>query len=178
MRTTALVQPHSSAVYYPYLLGGLIFCLVGDVCLALRGEKTFQAGLIAFVLGQVLYILGFRSLIAIREWIVPGSYVVWSLSLFFFFWLRPRLGAMTMPVAAYIVVITVMTTGALAVFLKTGHSVSGRMLILSGAVLFYFSDVLVAREKFIKKEFLNRQIGLPLYYVGQFLLAFSVGLIK
>jgi hypothetical protein len=33
----------------------------------------------------------------------------------------------------------------------------------------------VARNKFIRNEFLNRLVGLPLYYLGQFLLAFSIG---
>jgi hypothetical protein len=51
----------------------------------------------------------------------------------------------------------------------------GRFMVLIGAVLFYFSDIFVARNRFIKKEYLNRLCGLPLYYCGQFLLAFSIG---
>ncbi|TFG38533.1 MAG: hypothetical protein E4H39_00070 [Syntrophobacterales bacterium] len=50
-------------------------------------------------------------------------------------------------------------------------------MIFVGALCFYFSDIFVARDRFFRKEFLNRLIGLPLYYLGQFLLAFSVGLI-
>jgi len=45
-------------------------------------------------------------------------------------------------------------------------------------VSFYISDLFVARDRFFKTEFSNRLLGLPLYYAGQFLLAFSVGLIK
>lgn len=33
-------------------------------------------------------------------------------------------------------------------------------------------------DRFIKKQMLNRCIGLPLYYAGQFLLAFSVGVVR
>lgn len=51
----------------------------------------------------------------------------------------------------------------------------GRFMVLIGAVLFYISDIFVARNRFIKKEYLNRLCGLPLYYCGQFLLAFSIG---
>jgi hypothetical protein len=51
------------------------------------------------------------------------------------------------------------------------------VLILAGAVSFYFSDVFVARNKFINNEFRNRLVGLPLYYLGQFLLAFSPGMV-
>jgi hypothetical protein len=54
----------------------------------------------------------------------------------------------------------------------------GRLLALVGALGFYLSDVFVARNRFIKPEYLNRFIGLPLYYGGQFLLAFSVGLLS
>jgi hypothetical protein len=46
-----------------------------------------------------------------------------------------------------------------------------------GALGFYVSDVFVARQRFLKSEIVNRLIGLPLYYGGQFLLAFSVCLI-
>ena len=31
---------------------------------------------------------------------------------------------------------------------------------------------------FMQREMLNRTIGLPLYYAGQFLLAFSVGVVR
>jgi uncharacterized membrane protein YhhN len=55
---------------------------------------------------------------------------------------------------------------------------SGRFMVFSGAVAFYFSDVFVARDRFMKKEFLNRLVGLPLYYAGQFLIAFSLGFMK
>ncbi|MDD3992851.1 MAG: hypothetical protein PHV70_11955 [Desulfobacteraceae bacterium] len=37
------------------------------------------------------------------------------------------------------------------------------------------SDLFVARQRFVAPAFSNRLLGLPLYYIGQFLLAFSVG---
>ncbi|HDP24776.1 MAG TPA: lysoplasmalogenase, partial [Deltaproteobacteria bacterium] len=40
---------------------------------------------------------------------------------------------------------------------------------------FYISDIFVARNRFVKQEFINRALGLPLYYLGQFLIAFSLG---
>jgi len=51
------------------------------------------------------------------------------------------------------------------------------MMVFSGASRFYISDLFLARDRFVKKEPANRFIGLPLYYIGQFLLAFSVGLL-
>jgi uncharacterized membrane protein YhhN len=46
--------------------------------------------------------------------------------------------------------------------------------VAAGAVLFYLSDLAVARHRFVKAEFLNRGIGLPLYYAGQVLIALSI----
>ena len=175
---TALLQPHSIPAYYHYLLIGLIFCLMGDVCLALPQKKAFMGGLVAFLVGHVFYIFGFLSLTSIFYWISTGMFIIFGVSAFIFFWLRPRLRSMLIPVLLYILVITVMASGAWAVFWKSSFQISGRALILVGSFCFYFSDVFVARNKFIKEEYRNRLFGLPLYYAGQFMLAFSTGFLK
>ena len=175
---TTLLQPHSVPAYYHYLFIGLIFCLIGDVCLALPQEKAFMGGLVAFLVGHLFYIFSFLSLIQISYWISTGLLIMFGMSTLVFFWLRPHLKSMLIPVLIYILVITVMASGAWAVFLKSSFQTSGKTLLLAGSLCFYFSDVFVARNKFIKEEYRNRLLGLPLYYAGQFLLAFSVGLLK
>src|SRR4030043_1396469 len=175
---TALLQPYSVPAYYHYLLVGLIFCLVGDVCLALPQKKAFMGGLVAFLVGHLLYILSFSSLIPISHWFSSGLFIFFGISALIFFWLRPHLKSMLIPVLIYILVITIMAIGALAVFWKSSFQVSGRVLILAGALCFYVSDLFVARHRFIKEEYRNRLFGLPLYYTGQFMLAFSIGLLK
>lgn len=86
-------------------------------------------------------------------------------------WLRPNLDeAMVGPVAAYVVVISVMVIAALA---TAGFDLDGR--IVAGAGLFYMSDLFVARQRFVAPGFVNRLVGLPLYYAGQILLALSSG---
>jgi uncharacterized membrane protein YhhN len=82
---------------------------------------------------------------------------------------------MNLPVLLYIIVITIMVVGAWSVIGDTQLAFFGRVVIFVGALSFYFSDVFVARNRFLKPGFINRLIGLPLYYFGQFLLAFSVG---
>jgi uncharacterized membrane protein YhhN len=175
---TALLQPHSVPAYYHTLFIGLIFCFIGDVCLALPQEKAFTGGLVAFLIGHIFYIFSFSSLTQIYHWISAGFFIIFGLSVLIFLWLRPHLKSMLIPVLLYILVITVMASGAWAVFWKSSFPISGRALILVGSFCFYFSDVFVARSKFIKEEYRNRLFGLPLYYAGQFLLAFSVGLMK
>ena len=43
------------------------------------------------------------------------------------------------------------------------------------AVAFFLSDLTVARDRFVAREAVNRLVGLPLYYTGQFAIAWSVG---
>ena len=173
--TTAMVQPHPLPGYYYLLLIGLIFCLGGDVFLALPQEKMFLCGLVSFLLGHVFYVIAFFSATELNLWTWLGLGICLVLSGGIYFWLRPHLGSMNLPVLFYVIVITVMVVGACTVLGNSRLALSGRMLVFWGAVSFYFSDVFVARDRFLKPEFSNRLIGLPLYYFGQYLLAFSVG---
>lgn len=173
----AFLQPSSVPFYEKFILIGLIFCLAGDVCLALPGDKIFRSGLIAFLVGHIFYVVGFAYLVPLYHWLIPGAILFWVFSLLVFLWLRPHLKAMLIPVVVYILVITVMISGAWAVFDKSASPFPGRTFVFAGAFLFYVSDVFVARNQFVRQQFLNRLVGLPLYYFGQFLLAFSIGLL-
>jgi len=175
---TALVQIQTIPVYFYLMLIGLIFCLGGDVFLALPQERMFLLGLVSFLLGHVLYMVGFFYVADVSQWTMVGCLVGLLVSGLVFWWLRPHLGSMLVPVIAYIIVITVMVIGAWTVLGDTKLSYAGRLLVFVGAVSFYLSDLFVARERFLKSEFSNRLIGLPMYYCGQFLLAFSVGLLN
>ena len=175
---TALVQSHPLAEYFYLILVGLIFCLGGDVFLALPQEKMFLYGLISFLMGHVFYVAAFFAVVQLNQWTWIGFALCLVLSGAIYFWLRPHLGSMNLSVLSYIIVITIMLVGAWSVIGDTQLAFSGRVVIFVGALSFYFSDVFVARNRFLKPGFLNRLTGLPLYYLGQFLLAFSVGLLN
>jgi len=175
---TVWIQPHPLPGYFYLLLIGLIFCLGGDVFLALPQEKMFLYGLVSFLLGHVFYVIAFFYAAQLNQWTWIGCALCLVLSGGIYFWLRPHLGAMNLPVLFYVIVITIMVIGAWSI-LGDGHlTLNGRLLIFIGALSFYFSDVFVARDRFLRTDFLNRLIGLPMYYFGQFLLAFSVGFIS
>ncbi len=173
-----LVQPHPISSYYHFLLVGFLFCLAGDVCLALPRKKMFLAGLISFLLGHAFFIFAFFTVAQTSRWTWVGILVAFIISGSVFSWLRPHLGSMKGPVLVYVIVITVMLSGAWLVLGESNLTLLGRIMVFVGAISFYFSDVFVARDRFLNKEFHNRLIGLPMYYLGQFLLAFSVGLLK
>jgi uncharacterized membrane protein YhhN len=172
---TVFLQPGLQEPFTRNLKVGLILCLGGDVFLALPGVKWFRAGLGAFLLGHGFYILAFQGLVPFSGWLSPMDILILAVSLGACRWLWPHLGAMRIPVLAYVTVITLMVFGAWTVLQEPGLPTPGKVLIFWGAILFYLSDLAVARDQFIKKGFSNRLIGLPLYYTGQFLLAFSPG---
>ncbi len=169
---TASMHGFSLPVYQGFLLAGLGLCLFGDVLLALPGGRSFLAGLVCFLLGHVCYVpafvltagLGLRNLAAGLP-LAAAGWIVWR-------WLRPHLNGMRMPVAAYIVVISGMVCGAFG-FLGSEAPGGGAALVVGGALCFYLSDLFVARDRFVRKGFDNRLLGLPLYYAGQYMLAFS-----
>jgi uncharacterized membrane protein YhhN len=174
----ALLQPHAVLRYYHCLLAGLLLCLVGDVFLAIPGRKTFLGGLIAFLLGHVAYTLGFWhiSRAGVLTWV--GFLIIVMITGKVFLWLKPQLKSMTIPVLCYCIVIAVMLSAAWSVWADSGRAQPGRTMVFIGAFLFYISDIFVARNRFLRQEFFNRLLGLPLYYTGQFMLAFSVGWLR
>jgi uncharacterized membrane protein YhhN len=174
----ALVQKDPLSPYVVFVVTGLVFCLGGDVFLALPQKKAFMLGLVSFLVGHVFYVIGFFSVAGPSGWTWVSLLAAALISGLVYLWLRSHLGKMKGPVVGYMVVITVMVCAASSVLGVPDYNLSGRVMAFTGAVAFYFSDVFVARDRFMKKEFLNRLVGLPMYYAGQFLIAFSLGFLR
>ncbi|MBW2219183.1 MAG: lysoplasmalogenase [Deltaproteobacteria bacterium] len=172
----ATLQNHPVPAYYNFLLIGLILCLGGDVLLIFPQKKAFLLGLVTFLLGHVFYVIAFFKVSQISSPALIVTLLILIFSIGVFFRLRAHLGSMLVPVILYIVVITSMVIGAGSVLFDSMLPCNGRYIVFAGALLFYFSDLFVARNRFVEKAFFNRLLGLPLYYSGQFLLAFSVGM--
>jgi uncharacterized membrane protein YhhN len=173
----ALTGSRTDPLYFGLMLAGLLFCMAGDVCLIFSSSpKLFLAGLVSFLTGHVLYAAAFflTSRPGMLTWIA-GLYAL-AVSGAIFAWLRPHLGKMLIPVVAYVVVITVMVIGASSILGERSADLSGRMLVFSGAILSYVSDIFVARQQFVISQYVNRLVGLPLYYAAQFMIAFSIRL--
>jgi len=171
----AVVQFHPIPLYYRFLLIGMIFCLGGDVFLALPGKKMFLFGLVSFLLGHVFYAAAFFYTAGFNQWAGIGLAISALAGAGVFLWLWPHLGSMKIPVIFYILVISAMVVGAWSIIGAGQLKPEGRMAAFGGALGFYVSDIFVARQRFLKTDFVNRLIGLPLYYGGQFMLAFSIG---
>jgi len=151
-----------------WLIFGLALCALGDMLLI--WDRTFDLGLVSFLLGHVAYVAAFHSAAPITEWTRWILLPIALASLGTLAWLWPHLGRRRLSVGAYVVVITIMVWGSLAV--TTGGLMGWKIAL--GAVLFYLSDLTVARDRFVQSDFLNRGVGLPMYYVAQILIALSV----
>ena len=174
---TALLAAHRFSSYTVIVLVGLLLCLAGDVCLAFTRQTAFRIGLVAFLLGHVAYIAAF-STTAYPNWgLWIAAVAALPVSSLIYYRLQAFLGGMKTAVMAYIVVITVMVIAAGGVFGDLHLPLPGRFLVLNGAFSFYLSDIFVARQRFVQPSFWNRLIGLPLYYLGQFQIAYTTGLI-
>lgn len=156
-----------------WLLAGLALCALGDVLLL--GKRTFDPGLLAFLLGHVLYILGFGAALPIGDWPPAPAFLLAVLlavaAVASIRWLWPHLGRRRVTVTSYVLVISIMVWASVSTWWFGAVPWTGA----TGALLFYLSDLAVARHRFVRPEFVNRAVGLPLYYVGQLLIALTIG---
>ncbi|MCC5814768.1 MAG: lysoplasmalogenase [Leptospira sp.] len=158
--------------YKIIIFSGLVLGFLGDVFLIPANKKSFLVGLVAFLLAHVFY--GFAFMHFFRydlQWLIIVTLPV-ILGIAFYMWIYNRLDNFKIPVAAYLIVIHFMLLTAIAFYLSERSTQS--LVALVGATLFYFSDFAVARERFVQKSFWNKAWGLPFYFVGQFLIAYSM----
>ncbi|HEY5269827.1 MAG TPA: lysoplasmalogenase, partial [Anaerolineales bacterium] len=135
---------------------GIFFSLAGDVFLMLS-ERWFIAGLVAFLLAHAAYIVGLNTPLGD---ISP----LWAISIGIILAitaarvLRPILagvrekgqGRLAVPVMAYGTVITLMLLSAILTIYRVDWKTSASGLVCLGAILFYFSDIILAWNKFVK----------------------------
>ncbi len=162
----------AGAFQTPYgrmVLVALFFSWWGDLFLISHQEKLFLMGLIAFFLGHA----GFAGAFLAHG--VDWKYTALSMGigivpvLFVISWLNPHLGSMRIPVYAYMAIITLMVALSIGAWGR-----GATLLVVVGAVLFYCSDLFVARARFVTPDPWNGHLGLPLYYVAQMLFAISI----
>jgi len=164
-------------LYARAIFTGLVLGAIGDACLLGRAKRWFLAGLVAFLCGHLAYVAGIAIVEPAVLWsrdagwlvalpVVAAGAVLASL------W--PRLGAMRVPVVGYVVTITVMVIAAIAAARGQALPEPSRGRLLIGACVFFVSDVAVARDRFVAHRFSNKLWGLPAYYAGQLLFAWSI----
>jgi uncharacterized membrane protein YhhN len=155
------------------IIAGLVFCLIGDLLLIPQSKKTFLLGMGAFALGHCAYIAAFLTVSAgvTMPMVLAGLFMTGTV-FFMLRWLWGKLAEFKWPVTVYSIIIAIMVATS---FAAAPHGFPAPYWpIAVGALEFAISDISVARDQFIKRDYFNRLWGLPLYYAGQMLIASSV----
>ncbi len=161
----------TSTAYGNWLLAALIFCMVGDLLLMPDSERSFLAGLMAFLAGHLLFAVAFLQLPANPVGLLLSGLPALGLLVVVWRWLIPHVNSeMKFPVMLYMLVISTML---LCAGLTAGQPAA--WFIIGGAWGFACSDLAVARRQFIQPASrLNGVWGTPLYFLSQMVLAYSV----
>ncbi len=158
----------TGTVYGRVVLVALALSWLGDLALTRKGAgRWFAAGLGAFLAAHLAYGAAFLVRGVALHGTLAGAVVMAVVAVVVLRWIEggtlPE--RLRIPVRAYLAAIGVM------VALAAG---TGSAAILAGATLFAVSDIFVARQRFVRPAAVNRMVGLPLYFAGQLLLAWSV----
>lgn len=160
---------------------GLAFSLAGDVFLMLPKER-FIAGLISFLLAHIAYIIGLNTTpIPMTVVTLIILVLVGLVSMRVYSRIAQGLAAsgndrLKMPVLAYTLVISVMLFFALLAFVRDSWSPQAALLVGFGALLFYFSDCVLAWNKFVHPLKYGRLINLSSYHIGQVLITLGAAI--
>lgn len=167
---TALAAGALDTSYGRWVVAALVLSWWGDVLLIPRARAAFALGLASFLAGHLAFAAGFVARGVSLPWLLATAAVLLLPALVVLRWLAPHVpDALRIPVRAYVVAISSMVACAFGTW---AHAGGGGLLL--GALMFFVSDLAVARERFVAHGFVNKTWGLPLYYGGQLLLAASV----
>jgi uncharacterized membrane protein YhhN len=168
----ALASHALDHVFGQWIFTALSMCFLGDVLLIPRTKMTFLLGLMAFLGGHVAFGIAFGQKSLSGSWTAVGAGGMLIVGICVGRWLWPHVRRkMKAPLVGYIAAITVMVSLAAGVW-----GDSRNHTLMAAAVLFALSDILIARDRFLKREFINRAVALPVYYMSQLLFAVAAGI--
>ncbi len=152
---------------------GLVFSLLGDVNL-LFPDRLFMPGLAAFLLAHVLYIIGFNQSPLLPAPLALGV-VALVIGAFAFVYSRLRSGLahlaggrrMLLPVNFYMVTISLMLISAWLCLFRPAWPWQAALAAGLGALLFFFSDSLLAYNRFVRTTPHHDLLVMSSYHLGQ-----------
>ena len=159
---------------------GILFSLAGDVFL-MFSDRWFIPGLVSFLLAHVAYIIGFNIPLPV---VSPTWALVVALVLAFSAarLLRPIVAGLAAkgqrkliaPVIVYGVVITLMLLSAMLTLFRLEWKATPAALVSVGAMLFFYSDAILAWIKFVAPIKNGRMMNMITYHLGQIALIAGV----
>jgi uncharacterized membrane protein YhhN len=159
---------------------GILFSLAGDVFL-MFSDRWFIPGLVSFLLAHVAYIAGFNIPLPV---VSPTWALVVALVLAFSAArLLRRIVAglaakgerkLISPVVVYGMVITLMLLSAMLTLFRLEWKATPAALVSVGAMLFFYSDAILAWIKFVAPIKNGRMMNMITYHLGQIALIAGV----
>lgn len=175
------VYAHERFMTKKILLTALTLSWIGDMILmfADRGQFYFIAGLIAFLLSHIFYIVLFSKQLKIYlkkskiiYWVGVTAIAFYLIVLLLL--LLPTLGDLKIPVIIYALTISIMLLFALKGFLNWQKPAN--IYILIGAIVFVTSDSILALDKFYTPLQYSSFLIMTTYLIAQYLIV--VGILK
>jgi uncharacterized membrane protein YhhN len=159
---------------------GILLSVTGDVLLMISLDRLFLAGLVAFLLAHLAYLIGFN--IPIPEISVWGLFLAVIVGLGSMRVMRRIIAPlaekgqarMRMPVVIYSVVISLMLLSAMLKMTDVAWNTKAATLVSLGAFLFYLSDIILAWHKFVSPIQYGRIYNIGAYHLGQITLIAGV----
>ena len=158
---------------------GLALSMLGDIFLMLPKEQ-FIAGLVAFLLAHVAYIIGFNLTLPPITAVGLGlAIIVAAIGRELYKHISAGLEkqgkvALQKPVLAYTTVIALMMVSALMTFFRPDWTFGAALTVSIGAALFMLSDAILAWNKFVKPIAYGRVKNMAAYHLGQIILIIGV----
>ncbi len=161
------------------IVAGLLFGMAGDILLNLRfvfpenGKKIFLTGILAFLIGHILYL---KAIIPLNSGVfVPaliGAVIAAVLLGYIFKTMEVNIAYKIFGIF-YLGAVIIMTCIAISNALEAPDVF--RLMYAVGAVFFTLSDIVLIFNTFGKTtKFSLRITNLSLYYIGQVLIALSL----
>ena len=152
---------------------GILLSLTGDVLLMISLDRLFLAGLVAFLLAHLAYLVGFN--IPIPEISAWGFVLAIIVGLGGMRVIRRILaplaangqGRMRIPIIIYGTVISLMLLSAMMKLTDFTWNANAAVLVSVGAFLFYVSDIILAWNKFVSPIQYGRIYNIGAYHLGQ-----------
>ncbi len=131
-----------------WVMVALLGAWLGDIALLKFSNKAFITGLLSFLIGHV------AMTVAIYELIPHGASIPWTgiaavklgMACTAFWYLKPKLGSLRLPVLIYCLVLA--SKGMLAMGLLFAHYSPAALMLTIGAIMFMASDLLLAINRF------------------------------
>jgi len=164
----ALALRPTSGAERAFFVAALALGLLSDVFLMLPRDM-FLAGLVAALVEHLAYIAGFRTReLELGLLVVAVLIALVSVGVFLppiYRALRAGHPSLVWPVFAYVAVFVVMVASA---------GGTGSLIALAGALLFFYSDAILAWNRFVRPLPMGRVVNIVPYHLGVALLVLSL----